>query len=463
MASMNEILTIGNSGLLASKSLLQMAGFNIANANTPGYARRSAQLQAQAVLGMGVSVQGPHAVRNELMARHLNTTYGDKGFHEGQLSGLNLVQEAFNDLDGVGLGRALNTFEDALAGLAGNPAGNTERQAVLNAATALGSSFSATRAQLQDGVDSSSAQANALAFDVSSKAQQVAALNNRIRALTDNGKDIGGLIDQRAALISDISAQMNVQSVQQIDGSVLLYAGGGRPLVSAEGASQVKINHQGPAGGFQSEVIFEKVNGEELVALQPVGGKIGGLLDSNNQVIAPTLVKIDELAEAFVNAFNAQHQAGFDFNGAAGGDFFSPIVAGVPAASQITLSAGVQGNPENVAASGNPLDVPGDNANGLLLEGIIRLPGLLPTGESAFDYYSDMVIDVSSSKQAASVGLEIETGSVAQLETMLESEVGVSVDEELIRMTKANQSFEAASQVIRNADQMSETVLTLLG
>jgi flagellar hook-associated protein 1 FlgK len=460
---MNEILTIGNSGLLASKSLLQMAGFNIANANTPGYARRSAQLQAQSVLGMGVSVQGPHAVRNELMSRHLNTTYGDKGFHEGQLSGLNLIQEAFNDLDGVGLGRAFNTFEDALAGMAGNPAGNAERQAVLNAATALGSSFSATRAQLQDGVDSTSAQANALAFDVSSKAQQVAALNNRIRALTDNGKDIGGLIDQRAALISDISAQMNVQSVEQTDGSVLLYAGGGRPLVSAEGAAQVKINHQGPTGNFQSEVVFEKANGEELVALQPVGGRIGGLLDANNQVIAPNLVKIDELAEEFINAFNAQHQAGFDFSGAAGGNFFNPVVAGVPAASQMTLDAGVQGNPENVAASGNPLDVPGDNANALLLEGIIRLPGLLPTGESAFEYYSDMVIDVGSSKQAATVGLEIETGSVSQLETMLQSEIGVSVDEELIRMTKANQSFEAASQVIRNADQMSETVLTLLG
>jgi flagellar hook-associated protein 1 len=462
MASMNEILTIGNSGLLASKSLLQMAGFNIANANTPGYARRSAQLQAQSVLGMGVSVQGPHAVRNELMARHLNTTYGDKGFHEGQLSGLNLVQEAFNDLDGVGLGRALNTFEDALAGLAGNPAGNAERQAVLNAASALGSSFSATRAQLQDGVDSSTTQANALAFDVSSKAQQVAALNSRIRSLTENGRDIGGLIDQRAALISDISTQINVQAVNQTDGSVLLYAGGGRPLVSTEGAATVKIDHLGPTGGFQSRVIFEKTNGEELVALQPVGGRIGGLLDSSNQVIAPTLVKLDELAEEFINAFNAQHQAGFDFNGGPGGDFFNPVVAGVPAASQMSLAPGVQGNPENVATSGNPADSPGDNANALLLGGIIRQAGLLPTGESAFEYYSNMVVEVASSKQAATVGLEIETGSVSQLETILQSEIGVSIDEELIRMTKANQSFEAASQVIRNADQMSETVLSLL-
>ena len=233
--------------------------------------------------------------------------------------------------------------------------------------------------------------------------------------------------------------------------------------MSAEGASKVSVNHLGPTGNYQSEVIFEKTNGEELKALQPVGGRLGGLLESNNDVIAPSLVNLDTLAEEFINAFNAQHQAGFDFNGAAGGNFFNPVVAGSPAASQMTLAAGIIGNPENIAVSGNPVDVPGDNANGLLLEDLIRLPGLMPTGESAFDFYSDMVVEVASSKQAATVGLEIETGSVSQLETMLESEVGVSVDEELIRMTKANQSFEAASQVIRNADQMSETVLTLLG
>ena len=32
------------------------------------------------------------------------------------------------------------------------------------------------------------------------------------------------------------------------------------------------------------------------------------------------LSDLDTLAEEFINAFNAQHQAGFDFNGAAGGN-----------------------------------------------------------------------------------------------------------------------------------------------
>jgi flagellar hook-associated protein 1 FlgK len=128
------------------------------------------------------------------------------------------------------------------------------------------------------------------------------------------------------------------------------------------------------------------------------------------------------------------------------------------------------GNPNSIAASGNATDpvtgevlVPGDNANAFLLEDLIRQSGLFASGESAFEWYSDLVLDVASSKQAANVGFEIESGSVIQLETMLQSEVGVSVDEELIRMTQANQSFEAASQVIRNADQMSQTVLSLLG
>ena len=87
----------------------------------------------------------------------------------------------------------------------------------------------------------------------------------------------------------------------------------------------------------------------------------------------------------------------------------------------------------------------------------------MPGGESAVEFYNALVIDVGSSKQAAIVGLEIETGSVIQLETVLESEGGVSVDEELIRMTQANQSFEAASQVIRKADEMSQTILRMVG
>ncbi|MDP6943870.1 MAG: flagellar hook-associated protein FlgK [Myxococcota bacterium] len=479
MASLNEILTIGNSGLLASKSLLQMAGFNIANANTPGYARRTAQLQAQAVLGMGVSVDDPRAVRNELVSRHLNSTYGDRGFHEGQLSGLNLVQEAFNDLDGVGLGVSFNNFEDALAALAGNPAGATERQAVLNAATALGTSFGSTRSQLQDGQDSTLQQARAVADDVSFKAQQVHGLNQRIKAMTENGRDVGGLVDQRAALISSLSSQMAVQVVHQTDGSVLLYAGGGRPLVGGDGASRVVVSEPSPSTDvppLQIEISFDKPSGENLVALQDAGGQLGGLVAAQNDVIGPTIRQMDELAFEFARQFNIVHDAGFDFNGTGGaggapgsGDFFfftDPATGAVPIienfASNLRLSDTVENDPNAIRASSNAADVPGGNLNANIMRDFINQPGLFP-GVSAKDVYSGLVLEVASAKQAASVGFEIETGSVTQLETMLESEIGVSVDEELIRMTQANQSFEAASQVIRNADQMSQTILSLLG
>ena len=280
---------------------------------------------------------------------------------------------------------------------------------------------------------------------------------------------------------------MDVQVVHQTDGSVLLYAGGGRPLVGADGAAKVKIANLGaadvtglPAGTspYELKVSFEKPDGEDLASLQPLGGQLGGLISAQNDVLGQTLRSIDELAFEFVQAFNLVHQAGFDFNGGGGpgapgtGEFFDFIdAAGATPitenfAASVKLDDLVKNTPNNIRASAIAADVPGNNGNAFDLEAVIRQANTItgPDGpDSFFGYYSSLVLNVASAKQAAGVGLQIETGTVTQFETMLESEVGVSVDEELIRMTQANQSFEAASQVIRNADQMSETVLSLLG
>ena len=53
MPSINEILSIGRSGLRASRTRLAIASFNIANADTPGYSRQVADLTPSAVPGTG--------------------------------------------------------------------------------------------------------------------------------------------------------------------------------------------------------------------------------------------------------------------------------------------------------------------------------------------------------------------------------------------------------------------------
>ena len=475
MATIHEILSLGQSGLRASKGRLQLAGFNIANANTPGYARRAIVLQAEAVTGLGVTMSDPHAVRNTLVSRQLNLAYAEQGFHEGQLDSIRLIQEAFNDLDGVGLGQSLNDFEDAMAEFAGNPAGLPQRQAVLSAAEALSASFSATREQVEAGLHSTLNQARAVAVNISSKAAQVNALNQRIKALTDSGQDIGGLVDQRTAVLNELASTLDIQAVPQADGSVFVYAGGGRPLVSAETSATVTISAHAPsANNYNVSVSFTKDNGEVLDAIGEVGGVLGGLISGNNETLGPTLRQLDELAFNFANSFNQVHAQGFDYNGnpaAAVDSFFNDINAIDGAAGAVHLATALIGNPESVAGSDNAAGVPGNNVIATALQDYMSDPnwgapfGTNPLGLtlSVQDTYKELMVSVASAQSAAETGFSIESASVTQLETLLESESGVSVDEELINMTQANQAFEAASQVIRQADEMSDTTLRLLG
>jgi flagellar hook-associated protein 1 FlgK len=147
------------------------------------------------------------------------------------------------------------------------------------------------------------------------------------------------------------------------------------------------------------------------------------------------------------------------------------------AAGSVHLANALIGNPEGVAGSDDPTQVPGNNTVATALQDFMRDPdwglntfapapaGINPLGlgTSVQDTYKGIMVGVATAQQAAETGFSIESASVTQLETLLESESGVSVDEELINMTQANQAFEAASQVIRQADEMSDTTLRLLG
>ncbi len=227
MSTFNQILGIGASGLQASSNQLSLASFNIANADTPGFSRRVTDLTAQ-IFGLGIDPGNPRAIRNPILLHTVVSTLGQLGFHQGQLDGLNLIQEAFNDLDGVGLGSSLTAFEEALANLSANPAGLPERQAVLAAGTALSAAFASTRSQVQDGVEATTNQAQSTANQITLLAGQVAQLNDKIRGLTEQGLDVDTLVDQRDAAVSSLGELIDVQTVSQADGAMLLYSAGAR-------------------------------------------------------------------------------------------------------------------------------------------------------------------------------------------------------------------------------------------
>jgi flagellar hook-associated protein FlgK len=89
--------------------------------------------------------------------------------------------------------------------------------------------------------------------------------------------------------------------------------------------------------------------------------------------------------------------------------------------------------------------------------------GVLSSGKSIEDGWFDIQIHFGNALGTAQTGSDIESATVNQLANLLASETAVSIDEELILMNQANQSFDAAGALIRAAEEMSATLINLVG
>ena len=480
MATINEIFSIGKSGLNASRALLSVAGFNISNAHTPGYNRELLPLSPEGVAGFGVAVGNPQSVRNPFLARSLVTTFGRLGYHEGKLEALGQVQETINELDDIGLLTSIDIFQNSLLEMAANPAGSAERQAVLGAGQALSSQFASIRDQIESALKSTAQQAEILGDQITFRAQQILSLNAKIRSFASTGQNPEALVDKRDAIITELGRDIDIQVIPQTDGTVRLFVAGGRPLVSAESVSAIRVNLTGGGSTYSLSVTIEKANGTQLVPVKELGGVLGGLVDVQNDVLAPSIDKIDQMAyflgapvgaPGIAGGFNGVHAVGFASDGATTGlDFFQTSVNLAPgadpwdgAAANLQLAPGVDAQPENILAALVAAQAPGANDNLLNMSASIDQLGTLPSGESLREGFENVTIQVAETTNRAELGRRTETSSATQISNLLLSETGVSVDEEMINMTQANQAFNAASMLIRQADEMARTLISMVG
>jgi flagellar hook-associated protein 1 FlgK len=156
---------------------------------------------------------------------------------------------------------------------------------------------------------------------------------------------------------------------------------------------------------------------------------------------------------------NAVHRAGTGLDGSTGLDLLDGATAVDGAAARLAVAASVVADPRRLAASSGAPTLPGDGQNALALvatEGQALSGGLDAAGALA---------SVTSRFGAAAAGLSAAAAQDAALRdnlvTMREATSGVSLEEELIEMQKAQRAFQAIGKVIQASSEMFETLLQL--
>ncbi len=455
MSSLLSLLNVARDGIIAQSGALQVTGENVSNANTPGYVRRSAILQTRALGSSNGTVEFAGIRRNFdrfVYGRVLDESgkYGAAGARARELGGI----EQLVAPEQGGVREALTGFFSALSALSTNPKDRTSRSLVLQKSEVLAQNISQTAAGLAQSRTDLLGKAQGVAGEVNERLGKIAELNQKIAAAQAMGEPAADLRDTREVMVRDVSDRMGARAIEDEAGNISLFAGGAA-LVTGNTASTVQVDVD-PAGAMRLQV--PRPGGAAIdITSQVNSGSLGGLREVRDVDVVAAQSGLDKLAFDLANSVNAVHSTGVGLDGVSGRNLFQAPVAVAGAAYAFKVDASVAGAPDNLGASANAADLPGGGQVALLLAQLAQSP--LAGGGTPSERVGSWLGDVGIRKSAADSEMSIREGTVAQAQALHDSSTGVSVDEEMIDLTRYQRAFEASTRVLRAADELLSNLI----
>jgi flagellar hook-associated protein 1 FlgK len=428
---MSDVFSTGVTGLGAAQTALSTIAQNVANVNTPGYARQTISLTTQEAtksgagyIGGGVLVSGIDALVDPFLERALTLATGNAAGSQQSASLFDQMQSILSD-SSSGLSAGVASFQSALGQAAANPSSVPARQLVLTNASALASSLNSVASSLQAQKQSATQSLSSQVATANSILQQIAKLNDSIAKAEPrsssgavlSGQQANDLRAQRQLLVNKLSGFANVSTYEQNEGLTVTL--GGAAVVVANRASALSTA-QDPSDPTKLTVGVATLSGQVVISANSLGGQLGATLNFIDHGADQALAQLNHFAGALAHAVNDQSAKGVDLYGNAGNAVFSispPSVAGSSKnTGSLALSAVVDpyaSQPSNYklaysTAGGYALTRLSDNtlvASGASLP--LLADGITLTGSSGAIASGDSYIIKPFGSQASSIALKL--------------------------------------------------------
>ena len=128
--SISSLFLTARDSLLASQMAIDVTGANIANVNTPGYARQRAVIKSigsanasDGLIQTSVTVDNVERLYDKYLEGQLITQKQSSGYASTMNDRLSSVENVLAETSGSGLTAQLNKFWSSLDSLASNPSG----------------------------------------------------------------------------------------------------------------------------------------------------------------------------------------------------------------------------------------------------------------------------------------------------------------------------------------------------
>ncbi len=320
MGGINSVLDIAKEALLAHQLSVQVASHNVANVDTPGYSRQVLDLTNRSPVPTPVGQVGT-GVKAELILRQYDQVLTQRiidqnstlSSFEAQEETLRVVEAVFNETQGVGLNDLMNEFWQSWQDLANNPENLAARQTVIQKGQLIQDHLSSVYDQVVQSRFDIGVRLDSAVKDINYITGQIADLNVEIATLEDPTRKANDLRDKRDEMVKELAQLLDITYFENgSNGSFSILLADGHTLVDASEANQIEW-----ANG-QLYWLDTLNSGKQLRVNigdgQDLGGKVGGWLEVNGELVADDpdnfFGRLDSFASSLIREVNQLHARG---------------------------------------------------------------------------------------------------------------------------------------------------------
>lgn len=433
------------------ESALGVASNNITNAQTPGFAKQGLMLTA---LPFGVELGLPGGVaagdllssRESYLEQGVRLQLQREGYHSQQAFNLEQAEPIFDIGASSGIAGALDGLQQAFSQLSVTPNDLAARQNVLRRANDVAHAFNFTAQALANAATHADTELTQSVNAINRIGQVLRNLNIEFRSDSRKQAD-PGLDAQAHATFEELASIVDFNVLRADDGTYTVLLGGQTPLVMGDKVYPVSTDLS------TSEPALLDADGNDITG-QIGGGKVGALLDFRREILPALSADLNFLVGQMAGGVNLQLQAGVDLNGQPPvRDLFSydPLDG-----EALTLSV-TDIAPEELAAA--LPEAPGGNGNALNVAGLFNSGNV--NNFTFTQFFGEIAGQVGKRLDLARQDARAQGHLVAQSKALRAEASGVSLDEEAASLIVFQRAYQAAAQLIRTLDEMTDALINI--
>lgn len=482
--NMSTALNNALGGLTAASRGAAVVSENIANALTPGYARRSLELATNQISGHGVRTVG--------VTRHQDPVLvANRRAADAELAGQTPISDFHTNIknlvgspnEGTSLAARLAAFDSSLITAASLPDSAERLDQTARTGRDLAKSLNSASEGVRQIRSDADRKIGAQVDRLNQTLQDIEDLNAKIPQVRNTGGDINALLDQRQVLIDQLNRLVPVNAVARGNDQVSLYSDGGLILLEGKSAKfSFSVTgdtkpHMTIANGLLSGL---EMNGNPVRvsggSAQIRGGALMAQFTIRDELAVEAQTQLDSVARDLIERFETP---GLDPTAAATdpglftdeGNRFDPL-APDGLASRISLNLAV--DPDNggdswrlraglgAAAPGDPGNATQLQAFGAILAETRPVAGaLFGTGDMRAAELTEALLSRAGANAFAADQRKVFANNAQQHMTRIEAEQGVDTDQELQNLMRVEKTYAANARLVTVIDELMETLLRL--